>query len=47
MMLSMVDFPDPDGPTIATSSPRPITRFVSASATTSPYRWDTPVNSTT
>ena len=36
MMLSIVDLPEPDGPTMATSSPRPISRLTSRSAKTPP-----------
>ena len=36
MMLSSVDFPEPDGPTIASSSPARIVSDTESSATTSP-----------
>jgi hypothetical protein len=45
---SMVDLPDPDGPTIPTSSPRATRSDTSRSATTSPgYTRLTSVSSTT
>jgi hypothetical protein len=42
MMLSRVDLPEPDGPTIPSSSPRSISRSADRRAGTLPYRLDTP-----
>jgi hypothetical protein len=39
MMFIMVDLPDPDAPTIATNSPRPMLRLTPSSARTSASPW--------
>src|SRR6056297_3118343 len=41
MVSSVVDFPHPDGPTRVTNSPSSISRFISFTATTSPYAFVT------